>query len=180
MLPSVVVVCRDTRWKVFTRGGTRSPRDNSHFQDEKLLREPSLSEALPAINGSRSLGSQSARRILDHVGHDECTLQEHTEIAAHILKHGSCYIVACLAQAKSCQAVRLQCISFISHRLDWVPSVLTRRGADDIAGHPRFQRNPLRYAAFQSVLSLDRSPHYHQYVIQYIILTFWEAALTVN
>lgn len=92
-----------------------------------------------AINGSRSLGLQSARRILDHVGHDECTLQEHTEIAAHILKHGSCYIVGCLAQAKSCQAVRLQCISFISHRLDWVPSVLTRRGADDIAGHPRLE-----------------------------------------
>lgn len=36
-------------------------------------------------NGTGSLISQSAVRILDHVGHDKCILLEHTEIAAHML-----------------------------------------------------------------------------------------------
>lgn len=50
--------------------------------DRELVALKSLS-CLPQ-NGTRSLRSQSVCRILDHVGHDKCTLLEHTEIAAHM------------------------------------------------------------------------------------------------
>ena len=45
----------------------------------------------------------------------------------------------------------------------------------------RFQCNPLRYEIISvCIIPLDCSPHHYQFVIQYILLTSWEAALTVN
>lgn len=76
------------------------------------------------------------------------------------VEHGSCYIVARLAQAQSCQPIRLKCISFISHSFDLVPSVLTQQGASDITGHPRLKKHtgwrPLRKACCVSTKSIAK------------------------